>query len=294
MIFGKWTKFGIVLVIITFVIGHLGCDRTQSLLTPADTIVPLSPEMSQTLIEDGWRVTSIDGTEISDSILQMQTLVTKYVSSDIQISFSDTSINTILYLKADGTWELSVYYDLSCELVPNLLPGDVMVPFTSPAETASVVSVDLSVSGTYLAGFDTEKQAHVLVFETEKYTRNTIEHENPYNEIYVCPDFAEPGYSCPATIIYPAFTADLDWSIFDEAPLSKLFSSPLFDTQSGNLVVYTWDMVTSEGTVEDYWSERGYGVSGDIVLGPLVGYTLQLYSQEKEDIVLRRTEESVN
>ncbi len=290
MIFEKWIKFGIVLVIIVFVIGHLGCERTQSLLMPADTIVPLSPEMSQTLMGNNWRVTSIDGTAISDSVLQMQTLVTKYVSEDINISFG-TVINPDFRLNTDGTWKLSVYYYLLCDRnseQSSLVPVD---PIENSSlvfvdENSSLVFVDLSVSGTYLAGFDTEKQAHVLIFETEKHTRGTISHTNPYSEVYICLFESD----CPSSIIYPAFTADLDWSIFDEAPLSKLFSSPLFDTQSGTPAVYTWDMVTSEGTPEDYWSERGYGVSDDIVLGPLVRYTLRLYSQGQEDIVLRRTE----
>ena len=159
MIFEKWIKFGIVLVIIVFVIGHLGCERTQSLLMPADTIVPLSPEMSHTLMEH-WQVTSIDGDAISESLSRLQTLVAKYVSEDINISFFGTVINPNFRLNTDGTWKLSVYYYLLCDRnseQSSLEPVD-------PIENSSLVFVDLSVSGTYLAGFDTEKQAHVLIF----------------------------------------------------------------------------------------------------------------------------------
>lgn len=270
---------------------------------PADTIVPLSPEMSQTLTGDNWRVPSIDGDAISESLSRIQTLVAKYVSEDINMSFFGPVTNPSFYLSADGTWNLSVYYRFRCDRNFEQSPLEPVDPIESllepvnpvspiEIENSSLVYFTFSVSGTYIVGFDTEKQSNVLVFETEKYTRNTIGHENPYSD----PDYTciPEDYSCGTPIIYPAFTADLDWSIFDEAPLSKIFSSPLFDTQSGTPAVYTWDIVTSEGTPEDYWSEGGSGVSDDIVLGPLVRYTLQLYSQEQEDIVLRRTEESVN
>ena len=127
----------------------------------------------------------------------------------------------------------------------------------NPIENSSLVSFTFSVSGTYIAGFDTEKQSNVLIFETEKYTRNAIGHENPYNEINVCSQ--DVGYSCPISKVYPAFTADLDWRIFDEAPLSKIFSSPLFDTERGTPAVYTWDMVTSEGTPEGVLDRKRLG-----------------------------------
>lgn len=285
MIFEKWIKFGIVSVITVFVIGHLGCERIQPPLMPADTIVPLSPETNRTLIEPGgWQVTSIDGDTISESLSRFQTLVAEYVSEDINISFAyEPPWLPRFFLNADdGTWKLYASYVLLCRRKHVDL---------DPIEISSMVSIVLSVSGTYIAGFDTEKQSNVLVFETEKHTQITISHENPYSD----PDFTcIPEFECPERIIYPAFTADLDWSIFHDDPLSKLFSSPLFDTQSGTPAVYTWDVVTSEGTPEDYWSERGWAVSDDIVLGSLVRYTLRLYSQEQEDIVLRRTEERDN
>ena len=268
MIFENWIKFGIVSVITVFVIGHLGCERTQSLLMPADTIVPLSPETNRTLIhQEGWWITSIDGDAISESFPRLQTLVAEYVSEDINISsLYGTHIGTyFIRLNADGTWKLFVNYRFLCKRNSEQSSLETV----DPIENTSGVFVELLVGGTYIAGFDTEKQSNVLVFETEKHTQSTIRHYNPYNETFTC----IPEIECP---FYPAFTADLDWSIFNDDPLSKLFSSPLFDTQSGTPAVYTWDVVTSEGTPEDY------------------RWTLRLYSQEREDIVLRRTEERDN
>ncbi len=281
MIFRKVSLLATFLLIVFFG----GCDQTKSVLHPVDTIAPFSPEMNHTLMEQ-WRVTSIDGDAISESLSRLQTLVAEYVSEDINISFYGTVTNPIFRLNADGTWKLSVYYNLFCDRNPeqsSLEPVD-------PIENSSLVFIRLSVGGTYIAFFDTEKQSNVLFFETEKHTQGTIYHENPYTENYTCP---ADGFGCPALKFYPAFTADLDWSIFDENPLSHLFSSVLLDTQIDTPVVYTWDMVTSEGTREDYNTERGWGAGSDILSEgfPLVRWTFRLYSQGQEDIVLRRTGE---
>ena len=234
-----------------------------------------------------WRITSIDGDAISESLSRLQTLVAEYVSEDINISFLGTVTNPIFRLNADGTWNLSVFYDLFCDRNPEQI-----APVNS-IEDSSLVFIGLSIGGTYIAGFDTEKQYNVLVFETEKHTQATIYHENPHTGDYVCP--ADADIECPPSKIYPAFTADLDWSIFEQNPLSQLFSSALLDIQTDTPVVYTWDMVTSEGKLEDYYRERGWGPGSEPVpKGTLVHWTLRFYSQGQEDIVLRRTEEKTD
>ena len=240
-------------------IAFLGCEYTKPVLQPVDTIVPLSPEMSHTLMQH-WSVTTIDGAAFSESFSQLQTLVAEHVSDRMNISFSDTIIYPGFRFKADGTWELEVSYHLACQRIPVL---DVVDPIAN----SSYVDIILSVGGTYIAGYDTEKQSNVLIFETDKHTEVHIYHLNPYSVPMTCLD----ADLCPHPVIYPAFTADLDWRIFEEEPLSKLFSSPLFDTQTDTPVVYTWDFVT---TVD----------AG-------VHYTIRLYSQGQQDIILGRTDE---
>lgn len=244
-----------------FLIVFFGCEHTKSVLHPVDTIIPLSPEFNQTLMQN-WRVTTIDGAAFSESFSQLQTLVAEHVSDQMNISFSDTIIYPGFRFKADGTWELEVSYHLACQRIPVL---DVVDPIAN----SSFVDILLSVGGTYIAGYDTEKQSNVLIFETDKHTEVHIHHDNPYNEYLICP-LVGLG-PCPQPIIYPAFTEDLDWSIFDDEPLSKLFSTPLFDTQTDTPVVYTWDLVTS-------------GDAG-------VDYMIRLYSQGQEDIILGREDE---
>lgn len=241
-------------------IAVLGCEYTKPVLQPVDTIVPLSPEMSQTLIQDWWSVTTIDGAAFSDSLSQLQTLVAEHVSDQMNIYFLRPVINPNFRFNADETWRLEVYYELSCERIPVL---DVVDPIAN----SSLVFIRLLVGGTYIAGYDTEKQSNVLIFETDKHTEVRIDHENPYNKRITCLD---PDL-CPEPVIYPAFTADLDWRVFEDKPLSKLFSSPLFDTQTDTPVVYTWDLVISE--------DAG------------VHYTIRLYSQGQADIILGRTDE---
>lgn len=242
-----------------FLIVVLGCEYTKPVLQPVDTIVPLSPEMSHTLMAH-WSVTTIDGEAFSDSFSQLQTLVAEHVSDQMNISFTGSVINPNFWFNADGTWRLEVIYDLSCERIP-------VLDIVDPIANSSLVFIRLLVGGTYIAGYDTEKQSNVLIFETEKPTQVTIYHENPYDESDLT---CIPEYPCDLNI-FPPFTADLDWRIFEDDPLSKLFSSPLFDTETDTPVVYTWDMVTS-------------GDAG-------VHYTIRLYSQGQEDIILGRTDE---
>ncbi len=289
-----------------FLIAVLGCEYTKPVMHPEDTIVPLSLEMNQTLMQN-WRVTTIDGAAFSDSLSQLQTLVAEHVSDEINISFSGTVTNPIFRFNADGTWELEVYYDLFCERSPilNNDPNSHIIPelgnidpnilselgITHPSiiENSSLVFIRLIVGGTYIAGYDTEKQSNVLIFETEKPTQVTIYHENPYSDFGIT---CIPEYPCDLNF-YPAFTADLDWSIFDDEPLSKLFSTPLFDTQIATPVVYTWDTVTSEGTPEDFYLERGWGAGSSFLPedASLIRRTIRLYSQGQEDINFRRTDE---
>ena len=262
-----------------------GCDRAKSVLHPVETPVAVSPEMSQFLTEKTWRVTSIDGRAISESLSRLQTLIANHVSEDINISFFGSVTNPVFRLGADGTWDLSVYYWLRCDRTPEqngLEPVD-------PIKNSALVQISLSVSGTYIAGFDTVKQANVLIFTTKKDMRKEIWHSNPYSD----PPFTciPEDYGCEAPTIYPAFTADLDWRIFEDAPLSKIFASPLFSTERDSPVAYTWDMVTFEGTPEEYWNERGWGVSDEIVLDPLVRYEVRLSYHGQTDIVFKRTEE---
>ena len=254
------------LLTILLLIAVLGCEYTKPVLQPEDTIVPLSPEMSQTLMQDWWSVTTIDGAAFSESLSQLQTLVAEHVSDQMNISFLRPVINPNFRFNADGTWRLEVYYDLACERIPVL---DVVDPIAN----SSLVLIRFILGGTFTAGYDTKKQSNVLIFETDKHTEVVIHHVNPYNEplhhepVPVCLD----ADSCPRSIFYSAFTSDLDWRIFEDKPLSKLFSSPLFDTQTDSPVVYTWDLVTT-------------GDAG-------VHYTIRLYSQGQEDIILGRTDE---
>ncbi len=279
MIFRKVSLLATILLL-----AFLGCDKIKTVLHPVDTVIPLSPETNLTLMEQ-WRVTSIDGDATSESLSRLQTLVAENVSEDINISFYGTVTNPIFYLNADGTWKLIVFYELFCDRTPGQSP----LPL-DPIKNSSLVSITLSVSGTYIAGFDTEKQSNVLIFETEKHAQGTVYHENPYNDDAYCP--LDADIYCPPAIFYPAFTAELDWSIFDENPLPQLFSSALLDTETDTPVVYTWDMVTSEGTPEDYYRERGWGAGSDFLPegASLVRWTLRLYSQGQENIVLRRTD----
>ena len=268
-----------------FIIVFVGCDHTKSVLRPVDTIVPLSPEMSQALVQH-WRVTTIDGEAFSESLSQMQTLVAEHVSEHIDISFRGTVTNPIFQFNADGTWRLDVYYELFCERYSAL---DNAHYISSEIENSSLVFIRLLVGGTYIAGYDTEKQSNVLFFETDKPTEVHIHHENPYSDFGIT---CIPEFPCNLNF-YPAFTADLDWRIFEDEPLSKLFSSPLFDTQTDTPVVYTWDMVTSEGTPEDFYRERGWGAGSNFLPegASLIRRTIRFYSQGQEDISLRRTNE---
>ncbi len=286
MILGK-----VSLLTILFLIMFLGCEHTKTVLQPVDTIVPLSPDISQSLIHY-WRVTTIDGVAISESLSQLQTLIAEHVSDKMNISFYATSVYdtgaaSLFRFNYDGTWSSVVTYSLFCERHPELNHD---ADFSS-IENNSRVYIYLSVGGTYIAGYDTEKQTNVLIFETAKYKRVGIFHDNP--------DIDPPPrcYSeepCDPPNIPLVFTEDLDWRIFEDEPLSKLFSTPLFDTQADTPVVYTWDMVTSEGTPEDYYRERIWEVTGGYTILPedtsLISRTIRLYSQGQEDIILRRTD----
>ena len=253
------------LLMTLFLIVFFGCEYTKTVLQPVDTIVPLSSEMNQTLMQHWW-VTKIDGEAITESLSQLQILITEHVSEDIKISFLDSFTNPSFQFKVDGTWKLEVNYHLDCERIP-------VLDEVNPIENSAVVFIRLLVGGTYIAGYDIEKQSNVLIFETDKHTDFHIHHVNPYSDFgRICiPELPTPEFPCPQPVIYPAFTEDLDWSVFEDEPLSKIFSSPLFDTQTDTPVVYTWDMVISEDT-------------------PGVGYTIRLYSQGQEDIILSRTD----
>ena len=287
----------------------LGCEHTKSVLQPVDTIVPLSPDINQSLIHY-WQVTTIDGKPITEGLSQLQTLVAEHVNDEIDISFSGIVTNPIFRCNADGTWELEVYYDLFCERSPILdndsnfpnIPGlgnidpntlsELGIIHPIIIENSSLVFIRLLVGGTYIAGYDTEKQSNVLVFETDMHTEVHIHHENPYSDFNIT---CIPEDPCDLNF-YPAFTADLDWRVFEDEPLSKLFSTPLFDTETDTPVVYTWDMVTSEGTPEDFYLERGWGAGSSFLPEDalLVRRTVRLYSQGQEDINLRRTDERID
>ena len=277
-----------------FLIVFWGCDHTKSVLQPVDPIIPLSPEMSDTLMQRWW-VTNIDGVAISESLSQLRTLVSEHVSENINISFYGTSSNSYVQFNVDGTWIFRVFYHLHFERIP-IIDHQPELPITDVVkfiENNSLVYLYLFASGNYVAGFDTEKQSNVLIFETDKHTEVHIYHENPYSDP---PILCFPENPCPQPNIYPAFTADLDWSIFDDESLSKLFSSPLFDTQTDTPVMYTWDMVTSEGTPEAYYSERGWSTGSSTLpdTPPIIRRTIRLYFQGQEDISLRRTDEKTD
>jgi len=246
--------------------------------------------MNQTLMQDWW-VTKIGGEAISESLSQLQSLVAEHVSEDINVSFYDSSTDSNVQFNADGTWILEVSYYFLCERQPELDQNADFI--SSERENSSLVSIYLSVGGNYVVGYDTEKQSNVLIFETEKATQVTIYHENPHNEVIICP---ADLVGCPPTKYYPAFTADLDWSIFEEEPLSKLFSTPLFDTQTDTPVVYTWDMVTAEGTAEDNSMEQDWSGGSSTLpeASQLIRRTIRLYSHGQEDISLRRTDEKTD
>ena len=261
-----------------------GCDRAPAVLYPIETLVALPPEMHQFLTESSWVVTSIDGRPISESLSGVETLIAKHISDAINIALVDSTVNPYsrFRLRGDGTWHVSVGYWLRCKRTRQenaRLPVD-------PKKNSALVSIELSVNGTYIAGVDRQTHAPVLILKTEAHGDGTVAHWNPYSE----PEF-HCSFVCPAPVTYPAFTEELDWRIFQDAALSKLFSSPLFSTPGDRNVVYTWDLGTSEGTPAEFWSERGYGVSEDIVLDPLVRYEVRLSSQGETDIVFRRTEE---
>lgn len=286
MIFKKVSLLSTILLIVFF-----GCDHTKSVLQPVDPIIPLSPGMSDTLMQH-WRVTNIDGEAITESLSQLQTLISEHVSDEMNISFLSSDemnisfqgifANSNFQFNADGTWRLEVYYYLDCERIP--VPDVV-----DPIANSSLVFITFLVDGTYIVGYDTEKQSNVLVFETDKHTEVHIDHVNPYSDFDIT---CIPEDPCDLNF-YPAFTADLDWSIFEDEPLSKLFSSPLFDTEIDTPVVYTWDMVTSEVTPEDFYTEQEWWAGSstfpeDITL---IRRTIRLYFHGQEDIILRRTDE---
>ena len=248
------------LLTILLLIAVLGCEYTKPVLQPEDTIIPLSPEMSQTLMQYPWWATSIGGVTMTESLSRLKRLITEHVSDQMDISVYGILTNPNILFYTDGTWRLEVYYSLACERIP-------ILEEVNTIEDDSIVDIGILVGGTYIAGYDTEKQTNVLVLETEKPTQVSIYHLNPHTDFDTT---CIPEYPCDL-IFYPTFTEDLDWSIFEDEPLSKLFSSPLFDTQTDSPVVYTWDLVTT-------------GDAG-------VHYTIRLYSQGQEDIILGRTDE---
>ena len=272
MIFRKVSILTTLLLTVLF-----GCEHTKSVLQPVDTIVPLSPDINQSLIHY-WQVTTIDGKSITEGLSQLQTLIAEHVSDEINISFCDTGTATLFRFNADGTWRFLVTYEVFCdhhsELDPNVDFGSI--------ENYPRVEIHFSVGGNYVTGYDTEKQMKVLIFETDKHTAVGIYHKNPDRD---------PPLSCISEEpCYQPNISPLDWHIFEVDPLSKLFLSPLFDIQSDSPVVYTWDMVTSEGTPEDYYRERvweGYSILPEDAL--LISWTIRLYSHGQEDISLRRT-----
>ena len=144
----------------------LGCEYTKPVMHPEDTIVPLSPEMSHTLMAH-WGVSTIDGEAFSESLSQLQTLVAEHVSDEIDISFSGIVTNPIFRFNADGTWELDVDYSLGCEHNS-----------ATVTDSYAEVSIRIIVGGTYIAGYDTKKQSNVLIFETDKHTEVVIRHFN--------------------------------------------------------------------------------------------------------------------
>ncbi len=207
------------LLTLLLLIAVLGCEYTKPVLQPVDTIVPLSLEMNHTLMQH-WSVTTIDGKAFSDSLSQLQTLVAEHVSDQMNISFTGPVINPNFWFNADGMWRLEVVYDLSCERIP-------VLDIVDPIANSSLVLIRLVVGGTYIAGYDTEKQSNVLIFETDKHTEVLIHHVNPYSESpIICVPTYPIYFPCPEPSVYPAFTSDLDWRIFEDKPLSKLFSSP--------------------------------------------------------------------
>ncbi len=192
-----------------FLIAVLGCEYTKPVLHPVDTIVPLSPEMSQTLMQNWWSVTTIDGELITESLSELQTLIAEHVSDEMSISFFDTGIASSFWFNADGTWGCIVTYNLFADF--------------SSVRKNSLIYIHLFVVGNYVAGYDSEKQTNVLIFETDKHTAVGIYHENPDSDP---PLPCIPEEPCYQPDISPVFTEDLDWRIFEDAPLSKLFSSP--------------------------------------------------------------------